>query len=114
MRRRRFEGVFGPPMPRAARRSRSAAKKQDRGLNENYGREVMELHTLGVDAGYTQQDVIEMAKCLTGWTVHAPRKDPDFFFDERIPREGKKVVLGPHLQLRRHERRRRSPENARE
>lgn len=90
MRRSRFEGVFGPPMPRAA----GAAKKQDRGLNENYGREVMELHTLGVDAGYTQQDVIEMAKCLTGWTVHAPRKDPDFFFDDRIHTQGKKVVLG--------------------
>ena len=54
----------------------------------------MELHTLGVDAGYTQQDVIEMAKCLTGWTVHAPRKDPDFFFDDRIHTQGKKVVLG--------------------
>ena len=54
----------------------------------------MELHTLGVDSGYTQQDVIEMAKCMTGWTVHAPREDPDFFFDDRIHTYGKKVVLG--------------------
>jgi len=95
MRRRRFEGVFGPPMPRQpGGAAQAGAKKQERGLNENYGREVMELHTLGVDGGYTQQDVIEMAKCLTGWTVHAPRKDPDFFFDDRIHTAGKKLVLG--------------------
>ena len=95
MRRRRFEGIFGPPMPRQPGGAvQASAKKQERGLNENYGREVMELHTLGVDGGYTQQDVIEMAKCLTGWTVHAPRKDPDFFFDDHIHTAGKKVVLG--------------------
>jgi uncharacterized protein (DUF1800 family) len=72
----------------------AAPKKPDRGLNENYGREVMELHTVGVDAGYTQQDVIQMAECLTGWTIHEPRKDPEFFFDEKIHGEGKKVVMG--------------------
>jgi uncharacterized protein (DUF1800 family) len=72
----------------------AAAKKQERGLNENYGREVMELHTVGVDGGYTQQDVVQMAKCLTGWTVRAPRKDPEFFFDDRIHAQGKKVVMG--------------------
>jgi uncharacterized protein (DUF1800 family) len=94
-RRRRFEGVFGPSMPPPPGGAVQAGnKKQERGLNENYGREVMELHTLGVDAGYTQADVIEMAKCMTGWTVHAPRKDPDFFFDDRIHTSGKKVVLG--------------------
>jgi uncharacterized protein (DUF1800 family) len=94
-RRRRFEGVFGPSMPPPPGGAIQAGnKKQERGLNENYGREVMELHTLGVDAGYTQADVIEMAKCMTGWTVHAPRKDPDFFFDDRIHTYGKKVVLG--------------------
>ena len=54
----------------------------------------MELHTLGVDAGYTQDDVIQMARCLTGWTVHEPRKDPEFFFDDRIHAQGKKVVMG--------------------
>src|SRR3984957_3747723 len=69
-------------------------QKQESGLNENYGREVMELHTVGVDGGYTQQDVIQMAECLTGWTIHEPRKDPEFFFDEKIHAEGKKVVLG--------------------
>ena len=49
---------------------------------------------MGVDAGYTQQDVIQMAECLTGWTIHEPRKDPEFFFDEKIHGEGKKVVMG--------------------
>jgi uncharacterized protein (DUF1800 family) len=68
--------------------------KKDSGLNENYGREVMELHTVGVDGGYTQQDVIQMAECLTGWTIHEPRKDPQFFFDEKIHAQGKKVVMG--------------------
>jgi len=80
----------GPPPANNA----AAAKKSDRGLNENYGREVMELHTVGVDAGYTQQDVIQMAECLTGWTIHEPRKDPQFFFDEKIHAQGKKVVMG--------------------
>jgi uncharacterized protein (DUF1800 family) len=47
-----------------------------------------------VDGGYTQQDVIQMAECLTGWTVHEPRKDPEFFFDDRIHAQGKKVVMG--------------------
>jgi uncharacterized protein (DUF1800 family) len=69
-------------------------KQQDRGLNENYGREVMELHTVGVDAGYTQQDVIEMAECLTGWTVREPRRDPEFVFRPEFHADGKKVVMG--------------------
>lgn len=80
----------GPPAANGV----AAPKKPDRGLNENYGREVMELHTVGVDAGYTQQDVIQMAECLTGWTIHEPRKDPQFFFDEKVHGEGKKVVMG--------------------
>src|SRR5437879_13459442 len=49
------------------------------GLNENYGREVMELHTLGVNGGYTQADVIAVARCFTGWTVHNPAH-PEFVF----------------------------------
>ena len=79
----------GPPPPPTP-----LPKKSERGLNENYGREVMELHTIGVDAGYTQQDVIQMAECLTGWTIHEPRRDPEFFFDEKVHGEGKKVVMG--------------------
>src|SRR5579862_8036148 len=82
-------GGFGGPGRDAA-----AARQQDRGLNENYGREVMELHTVGVDTGYTQQDVIEMARCLTGWTVREPRRDPEFVFRPEFHAEGKKVVMG--------------------
>ena len=103
-RRARYQGIFGggaAPAPRtfpaksnAPQPNAAAPKKEERGLNENYGREVMELHTVGVDAGYTQQDVIAMAECLTGWTVHEPRKDPEFFFDERIHAQGKKIVMG--------------------
>lgn len=73
---------------------RLSPKQLERGLNENYGREIMELHTLGVDTGYTQQDVIEVAKCLTGWTIRAPRRDPEFFFNDRIHAAGPKYVLG--------------------
>jgi len=86
-----FPGPTNTPPPGA---QNAAPKKQDRGLNENYGREVMELHTVGVDAGYTQQDVIQMAECLTGWSIKEPRKDPTYNFDEKIHAEGKKVVMG--------------------
>jgi uncharacterized protein (DUF1800 family) len=70
------------------------AKKQERGLNENYGRELMELHTLGVDGGYTQDDVINVAKAFTGWSIRQPRRDPEFFFDDRIHDNSVKTVLG--------------------
>ncbi len=104
-RRARFGGIFAGgnfpqpgtfPAPDAGPAGGQAAprKQQDRGLNENYGREVMELHTVGVDAGYTQQDVIEMAKCLTGWSIRQPRRDPDFLFREDFHAQGKKVVMG--------------------
>jgi uncharacterized protein (DUF1800 family) len=71
-----------------------APNGQKRGLNENYGRELMELHTLGVDGGYTQQDVIELARCLTGWTVRRPREEAEFFFNPSIHDDGPKTVLG--------------------
>jgi uncharacterized protein (DUF1800 family) len=96
-------GPFGGPrFPRGQatpnrnpNNSNAAAKqKPERGLNENYGRELMELHTLGVDGGYTQDDVINVAKAFTGWTIHEPRRDPSFFFDERIHDTSKKTVLG--------------------
>ncbi|HXN28688.1 MAG TPA: DUF1800 domain-containing protein [Candidatus Acidoferrales bacterium] len=105
-RRARYQGAFaggsmptpgtfpGPATSGPLPAPNAAPKKPDRGLNENYGREVMELHTVGVDAGYTQQDVIQMAECLTGWTIHEPRKDPQFFFDEKIHDQAKKVVMG--------------------
>jgi uncharacterized protein (DUF1800 family) len=63
------------------------------GLNENYGREVMELHTLGVKAGYTQDDVIAVARCFTGWTVRSP-ESPEFVFAPFMHDYGEKTVLG--------------------
>ncbi len=68
-------------------------KRPDRGLNENYGRELLELHTLGVDGGYTQQDVINVARAFTGWTIRTPQRDPEFFFDERLHDPKPKMVL---------------------
>lgn len=69
-------------------------KNRRRGLNENYARELMELHTLGVNGGYTQKDVIEVARCFTGWTINDPRKGGDFFYNDKIHDKGEKVVLG--------------------
>ena len=70
------------------------AKQSKRGLNENYGRELMELHTLGVDGGYTQQDVINVARCFTGWTIAGPRKGGGFEYNDKMHDKGQKVVLG--------------------
>jgi uncharacterized protein (DUF1800 family) len=68
-----------------------------RGLNENYGRELMELHTLGVDGGYTQQDVIEVARAFTGWTIRNARTKPEFAFDERVHDPQPKHPLGKRI-----------------
>ena len=65
-----------------------------RGLNENYGRELLELHTLGVDGGYTQKDVTEVARCFTGWTIRQPRLGGEFVFNGRAHDRGEKRVLG--------------------
>ena len=64
------------------------------GLNENYARELMELHTLGVDGGYTQKDVTEVARAFTGWTLETPRQGGGFAFDRRLHDPGPKIVLG--------------------
>src|SRR6266849_4536903 len=68
MRQQMRRGGFGRPWPPRPQ-PQGQAKKNVRGLNENYGRELMELHTLGVDGGYTQKDVTEVARCFTGWTI---------------------------------------------
>jgi uncharacterized protein (DUF1800 family) len=75
----------------------NAKQKQERGLNENYGRELMELHTLGVDGGYTQDDVINVAKAFTGWSIRQPRRDPEFYFEERLHDTSVKTVLGHEI-----------------
>jgi len=85
-------------------------QRQRRGINENYARELMELHTLGVDGGYTQKDVQEVARCFTGWTIFQPRgggaavnammgeagrrNAGTFFFNARVHDDGEKTVLG--------------------
>jgi uncharacterized protein (DUF1800 family) len=74
--------------------SEAAGKNGQSGLNENYAREVMELHTLGVDGGYTQADVTELARVLTGWTIAQPDDGGQFQFDPRRHEPGSKVVLG--------------------
>jgi uncharacterized protein (DUF1800 family) len=107
MRQQRMGGPFGrprfpqrqPPPPNRNPNDPNAKGKQNqaRGLNENYGRELMELHTLGVDGGYTQEDVINVAKAFTGWTIEQPRRDPRFFFDDRLHDHGTKTVLGRQI-----------------
>jgi len=64
------------------------------GLNENYGRELLELHTLGVDGGYTQQDVIAVARAFTGWTIREPNRVAEFQFNPAMHDRKEKVVLG--------------------
>jgi uncharacterized protein (DUF1800 family) len=76
----------------------NAAQRQKRGLNENYGRELMELHTLGVDGGYTQQDVVNVARAFTGWTIEQPRQGGRFRFEPRLHDDREKVVLGQKIK----------------
>jgi uncharacterized protein (DUF1800 family) len=88
----RYRGWGPPPVPPSEQK-----KKNDRGLNENYGRELMELHTLGVDGGYTQKDVTEVARAFTGWTIEKPREHPEFKFDEKLHDPDPKLVLGKKI-----------------
>jgi uncharacterized protein (DUF1800 family) len=86
---------FTPPRgqnPQASAMPQRAGRAA--GLNENYARELMELHTLGVDGGYTQQDVTEVARCFTGWTIDRPREGGPFLFRARTHDTGRKRVLG--------------------
>jgi uncharacterized protein (DUF1800 family) len=91
-------------------RPQQPQQQQRRGINENYARELMELHTLGVDGGYTQKDVQEVARCFTGWTIFQPRGGAaaanammgeagrrnagTFYFNARVHDDGEKTVLG--------------------
>jgi hypothetical protein len=68
-----------------------------RGLNENYARELLELHTLGVDSGYTQHDVIEVARALTGWTIRRSTDSSTFWFRRELHDTGAKTILGQTL-----------------
>jgi len=96
--RRRFgNGPFGGTNRFPAQNlpnQQQAKNKAPRGLNENYAREVMELHTLGVNGGYTQKDVTELARVLTGWTISEPRRGGGYDFNDRMHEPGEKIVLG--------------------
>jgi uncharacterized protein (DUF1800 family) len=91
----RFGSAMIVPRPSAPARQN---KNAPRGLNENYGRELMELHTLGVDGGYTQHDVTEVARAFTGWTIRQPRQGGGFVFEPRLHDDGEKVVLGHRIK----------------
>src|SRR6266567_946347 len=97
MRQQARYGRGGPWPPRPASNPQPTAKKNERGLNENYGRELMELHTLGVDGGYTQKDVTEVARSFTGWTIEKPRQFADFKFDDKLHDPDAKLVMGKKI-----------------
>ena len=89
--RRPFGGIYQmPPRPQAN-------KNRPSGLNENYAREIMELHTLGVDGGYTQKDVTELAKVLTGWSIDKPQQGGGFKYNDRAHEPGPKYILGQRI-----------------
>jgi uncharacterized protein (DUF1800 family) len=106
----RGEAIRRPPQPQTNPAPQRPAAQTRRGINENYARELMELHTLGVDGGYTQKDVQEVARCFTGWTIFQPRgagaaanallgdatknNAGTFYFNPRTHDDGEKVVLG--------------------
>jgi uncharacterized protein (DUF1800 family) len=87
---------FGARFPKSP--NPQANKPKRSGLNENYGRELMELHTLGVNGGYTQRDVTEVARVFTGWTVEKPQQGGGFKFDPRMHDRGSKIVLGHKIK----------------
>jgi uncharacterized protein (DUF1800 family) len=91
-------GRFGRTAAFPAAPRPQQGKNAPKGLNENYGRELMELHTLGVDGGYTQKDVTEVARAFTGWTIENPRQGTGFKFEPRLHDAGEKTVLGHRLE----------------
>jgi uncharacterized protein (DUF1800 family) len=89
-------GQVRRPMPQS--QNAQKAPNRPRGLNENYARELMELHTLGVDGGYTQKDVQEVARAFTGWTIANPRQGGSFRFEPRLHDDGEKMILGHKIK----------------
>jgi len=93
--RRGGQGVRFPRDPmRADSLRRRAEQRMPQGINENYARELMELHTLGVDGGYSQRDVIEVARIFTGWSIAPPPRGGGFEFHDWAHDRGAKTVLG--------------------
>ncbi len=89
---------MGPDSVAAEKAARNGKNKAHEGLNENYARELMELHTLGVNGGYTQKDVTQVARVFTGWTVDRPARGGGFKFDENRHEPGTKLVLGKKIK----------------
>jgi uncharacterized protein (DUF1800 family) len=90
-----------PRPPRPPQQQPNAQKNQQKrssGLNENYARELMELHTLGVNGGYTQQDVTQVARVFTGWTIDEPRQGGGFIYKPRLHEPGDKILLGHKIK----------------
>jgi uncharacterized protein (DUF1800 family) len=91
-------GVGGAARRGAANpRPPAGGNQRSRGINENYARELLELHTLGVDGGYTQQDIVNVARAFTGWTMQ-PRQGSGFIFAANRHDRGEKVVLGQTIK----------------
>jgi len=89
----------GRAIPKRPPGARSKARPgKSSGLNENYGRELMELHTLSVNGGYSQTDVTEVAKVFTGWTIEQPNQGGGFKFEPRMHEPGDKMVLGHRIK----------------
>lgn len=90
--RRRMESRLTPEQ---RQRLENVQARQPRGINENYARELLELHTLGVDGGYSQQDVMEVARALTGWTLtRGPQRGGEFVFRSDVHDAEAKIILG--------------------
>ncbi|HEX6629073.1 MAG TPA: DUF1800 domain-containing protein [Gemmatimonadaceae bacterium] len=97
LRRGRFGRVLSGGVVAIPGQMPTPQQRRAQGLNENYGRELLELHTLGVDGGYTQQDVINVARAFTGWTIVPPAQGGGFIFRPQVHDAGEKVVLGHRL-----------------
>jgi len=97
MRRGGLGGIMGGMRGAEQMQRQQQQQRQRQGLNENYGRELLELHTLGVDGGYTQQDVINVARAFTGWTIKPPPQGGGFIFRPQVHDAGEKIVLGHKL-----------------
>lgn len=88
----RRAAMSSPPLNDSAFLTVAARRRS--GLNENYARELLELHTMGVNGGYTQQDVINVARCLTGWSIDNPQLGGSFVFRSDLHDAGEKTILG--------------------
>ncbi len=95
---RRYPGRYPGRNPNARNPNANEKRRRNNGLNENYGRELLELHTLSVNGGYSQRDVTEVAKVFTGWTIDKPFEGGGFKYDPRMHEPGPKFVMGHRIK----------------